>query len=88
MTFKLRMGAALLGLALAVSPMANTVSANNLKIVKKGAAASSHVRLVVLRSRTRTHKENPGNDSDGHVASLKEAPREIFTLEREDPQPR
>ena len=25
---------------------------------------------------------------DGHAASLKEAPREIFTLEREDPQPR
>ncbi|MCH2331551.1 MAG: hypothetical protein MK312_08460, partial [Roseibacillus sp.] len=25
---------------------------------------------------------------DGHVASLKEAPREIFTLDREEPQPR
>ena len=81
MTFKLRMGAALLGLALAVSPMANTVSANNLKIVKKGAAASLDVpmnRAVVVESDVPFAELSIANPSIADISSLSD--RTIYVL--------
>lgn len=81
MTFKLRMGAALLGLALAVSPMANTVSANNLKIVKKGAAASLDVpmnRAVVVESDVPFAELSIANPGIADISSLSD--RTIYVL--------
>ena len=81
MTFRLRMGAALLGLALAVSPMANTVSANNLKIVKKGAAASLDVpmnRAVVVESDVPFAELSIANPGIADISSLSD--RTIYVL--------
>lgn len=81
MTFRLRIGAALLGLALAVSPMANTVSANNLKIVKKGAAASLDVpmnRAVVVESDVPFAELSIANPGIADISSLSD--RTIYVL--------
>ena len=81
MTFRLRMGAALLGLALAVSPMANTVSANNLKIVKKGTAASLDVpmnRAVVVESDVPFAELSIANPGIADISSLSD--RTIYVL--------
>lgn len=81
MTFRLRMGAALLGLALAVSPMANTVSANNLKIVKKGTAASLDVpmnRAVVVESDLPFAELSIANPGIADISSLSD--RTIYVL--------
>jgi len=75
------MGAALLGLALAVSPMANTVSANNLKIVKKGAAASLDVpmnRAVVVESDVPFAELSIANPGIADISSLSD--RTIYVL--------
>lgn len=81
MTFRLRMGAALLGLALAVSPMAKTVLANNLKIVKKGTAASLDVpmnRAVVVESDVPFAELSIANPGIADISSLSD--RTIYVL--------